>query len=386
MRLVICGDTHIGAVFGLGRPNKRGGNTRVDDYEKTLNHIVDYAIDTGADAFIQTGDAFEVRSPEPEHMNIFNKAIKRLSMAGITSIVIMGNHDYRRSGDGFTSAISSLPAKDYPNVRLVLNPEVIKFHNGTGDSANIILLPYRDRRMYSGKTTIEDSVLYEKEVQVLVDECDDSPTIAIGHNFFHQGSYGDFGGTEILASVDAFRGCDLVVMGHFHQFKILRTKSPIAIYSGSMEKVNFGDEKVDKFFIDYNTTTKDAKIVKTPVRELVDIFVDLKNCTHDDILETLKSGIRRHELKDKISRIKISIEDKLMSFVKKSLIEKMMYDAGSFFVSRVTIEPIFTRIIRDDAILKHKDNFSMFEAFMEGQSLDDEERSYILSKFKKIIS
>ena len=44
MRIVVCGDTHIGAVFGLGRPNGKGGNTRVDDYKKTLNHIIDYTI------------------------------------------------------------------------------------------------------------------------------------------------------------------------------------------------------------------------------------------------------------------------------------------------------------------------------------------------------
>ena len=31
MRAVICGDTHIGAIFGLGKNNGRGGNTRVDD-------------------------------------------------------------------------------------------------------------------------------------------------------------------------------------------------------------------------------------------------------------------------------------------------------------------------------------------------------------------
>ena len=52
MRAVICGDTHIGAVFGLGRPNGLGGNTRVDDYEATLNSIIDYTISSKADIMI----------------------------------------------------------------------------------------------------------------------------------------------------------------------------------------------------------------------------------------------------------------------------------------------------------------------------------------------
>lgn len=386
MRVVICGDTHIGAVFGLGRPNKRGGNTRVDDYEKTLNHIVDYAIKSGVDAFIQTGDAFETRNPDPEHMEIFSKALRRLSSANITSIVIMGNHDYRRSSDGFTSAISSLAAKDYSNVRLVLSPEVLNISNKDGESVDIVLLPYRDRRMYSGKTTKEDSILYQEEVKGLLDSCDgESPIIAVGHNFFYQGSYTDFGGAEVLIDIDAFKGCDLVAMGHFHQFKLLRKKNPAAFYTGSMEKLNFGDEKVDKFFVDYDTAKKRAEAIKIPTRELRDLAVDLSECSHDNLEDTLREKIKGYDLSDEIVRIKISIKDKLISFLKKSSVERILYDAGAFFSSRVTIEPIFTRIIRNDEVLNQKDNLSMFEAFLKDQALDKEDREYILRKAKNII-
>ena len=97
MKIVICGDTHIGAVFGLGMPTITGGNTRIDDYEFTLNYIVDYCIDNSIDVFVQTGDLFDSRNPSPEHMSIVNNALRRLSSAGIVSAVIMGNHDYRRS-------------------------------------------------------------------------------------------------------------------------------------------------------------------------------------------------------------------------------------------------------------------------------------------------
>jgi exonuclease SbcD len=386
MRLIICGDTHIGAVFGLGGPKKEGGNTRVDDYERTFNHIIDYAIETGADAFIQTGDAFEVRNPKSEHMAIINKGIKKLSMANVTSAIIMGNHDYIRAGDGFTSAISSLAAKDYPNVRLVIKPEIVRLHNRGTKGVNIVLLPYRDRRMYEGKTTKDDSLLYQMEVKSLLDKCEaDIPLVAIGHNFYHQGSYDDFGGTEILTKIDTFKKCDMVAMGHYHQFKILRKKDPIAIYTGSMEKINFGDEKVDKFFIDYDTVTKKSKIIKCPSRELKDISIDLSKCVHENIISTLQNDIDKYVLKDKITRVKVSIKDKLISFIKKNTIEKMLYDAGSFFVSRVTIEPIFTRVIRDDAILQHKDDFSMFRAFLEDQNMDDEDKKFILAEAKKII-
>ena len=386
MRIVICGDTHIGAIFGLGAYTKNGGNTRIDDYEKTLNYIVDYAIENNVDAFIQTGDAFDSRTPAPEHMNVLNRAIKKLSRANITSIVIMGNHDYRRTGESFTSAISSLACKDYPNVRLILEPEVLKFYDKNNGNTQIVLIPYRDRRMYSGKTTEEDSNLYQQEVFSLLKECDEeSPTVVIGHNFYYNGSYNDYGGTEILAKLDTFEKCDMVVMGHYHEFKIVKKKPP-AVYIGSMEKINFGDEHVDKFFIDYDAATKQTKVLKCPSRQLQDESIDLSECSYLDLDLKLKNKIKDLELKDKITRLKIAIKDNLAASIKKSEVERLLYDQGAFFVSKVIIEPIITRIIRDDAILQHKDDYSMFKAFLESQeNMDSDDVVVILSEAKKII-
>jgi exonuclease SbcD len=386
MKIIICGDTHIGAVFGLGGPNGKGGNTRVDDYEKTLNFIVNYAIENNADAFIQTGDAFDSRTPSPEHMAVLNRAIKRLSMANITSVIIMGNHDYRRSGDIFTSAISSLAAKDYPNVRIILEPQVMKFHDKDGNGADVVLIPYRDRRMYAGKSVKEDSEAYEFEVSNLIDSCTGKvPIFAVGHNFFYSGSYNDFSSHEIMAKIDTFKKCDVVIMGHLHQFRIVKKKNPIAIYSGSMEKLNFGDEKVDKFFIDYDTKTKKNTIVKVPSRELADLKIDLSECSHDDLIKTLQEKISKLTLNDKIIRARVSVKDNLISFIRKNTIESLLYEAKAFYVSKVIVEPIFNRIVRDEAILNKKDNFSMFEAFVNDQNLDKDLMKEILKEAKNIV-
>ena len=386
MRVVICGDTHIGAVFGLGGSNGKGGNTRVDDYEKTLNYIIDYAIKNKVDAFVQTGDAFEHRTPSPEHIAVLNRAIKRLSMANITAVVIMGNHDYRRSGSIFTSAISSLAAKDYPNVRVVLEPQVMKFHDKSGKGASIILLPYRDRRMYPGKTVEEDSKAYEAEVKSLINSCSSNqPIIAVGHNFFLERSYSDYGGHEVMVNVEAFKGCDMVTMGHLHQFRIVRKKDPIAIYSGSMEKLNFGDEKIDKHFIDYNTDTKKTNIIKCPSRELRDLKINLLECNHDNLSSTLESKIKEFNLDEIIVRAKLVVRDNLISFIKKNQVEKMLYDRGAFYVSKILIEPVFNRIVRDNAILKQTGDINMFKAFLKDQAFDEDLKEELLTEAQSII-
>lgn len=385
MKLVICGDTHIGAVYGLGQTKPDGGNTRIDDYEKTLNNIVDYCIDNSVDLFVQTGDAFDSRNPSPEHMSVFNSALRRLSKAGIASAVIMGNHDYRRSGNTFTSAISELAGKHYPNVRIVLEPQVLEIKKGE-DLSQVILLPYRDRKMYEGNSTEEDSLLYEEEVKSLIDSCDDNHSIvAIGHNFFKERGYNDYGGLEVLIDFDAFEKCDLVVMGHYHEFKVLRKVKPVAIYSGSMEKLNFGDEKVEKFFIEFETEKKKIKIVKSPVRQLVNGNTDLSMYDEEHFWKALKDEFSKIDFKDKIVRYHIAIQGKVMTAIKKADIKNMIYEEGAYFVSKVTLEPIFNRMVKDSLVLKHKDDLSRTEAFIASQPYDDKLKEKLINEARLII-
>lgn len=385
MRAIICGDAHIGAVFGLGKSNGKGGNTRIDDYEKSLNYIVDYTIESGADIFIQTGDIFEHRDPSLENMAIVDTALKKLSRAGVSTFVIMGNHDYKKNGETFTSSITSLTAAEYSNVRMVLDPENIHVSNGK-ESVNLLLIPYRDRRMYPGKTIEAQSNGYNAHVKELISKIPNSdPTIAVGHNFFFEGSYNDFGGTEILANPDHFEGCDAVLMGHLHQFRIVRKRAPACVYTGSMERTNFGDKNVDKFFIDFDTSSKKAKFCKIPSRELIDESFNFTDCDFSNIQERIKQEILKLELQDKIVRIKLSIDEKLLPAVDKEFVETCLYSGGAYCVSKVLVETLSKRITRDNAVLDQKDDYSMLETFIRSQSLEEEFVKKLLKEAKLIV-
>ena len=386
MRVIICGDTHIGAILGLGKPNGRGGNTRIDDYEASLNHIINYTINTGADVFIQTGDVFDVRNPEVEHIAVVNRAIRRLSNAGVTSIWLMGNHDYKRSGNAYTSAITSLSAGDYPNTRVVLAPQVVEFSNGRGERASIVLIPFRDRRMYLGNSTEEDSLMYKLEVEALIDNCEQStPIIAVGHNFFLEGSYGHYGGSEVMADINAFSKCDIVAMGHYHTFKIMNRNNPIAFYPGSMEKLNFGDEKVDKYFIDYDVNRKKVAVKNIPSRQLMDCYINLEDVDFNDLYIKVGEAAGRLEVKDAIVRVRIAIKDNFASSVKKSDIQNILYDNGAFYVSKILLDPIHQRLNRDLEILDEKTDLGMFKAFLKKQDITDEMRKSISKEAEKMM-
>jgi len=386
MRIVVCGDTHIGAVFGLGRSNGAGGNTRVDDYEKTLNYIIDHTIKTKADVFVQTGDMFEQRDPSIEHMNIVDKALKRLSNANIATFVIMGNHDYKKSGTSFTSSIVSLSAAEYPNVRMLLEPEVVEVCNAKNQKVNLILLPYRDRKMYEGSNTKEQSEAYDSQVRELIGSIsNDDPIASVGHNFFYEGSYNDYGGTEIMAGTSAFEGCDIAMMGHLHQFRVLRKHAPVCVYTGSMERSNFGDAGVEKYFVDYDILKKKAKFCKIPTRDLLDASIDLTEFTFSEVNEELENILEEYDVDSKIVRFKILIDEKVLPAIDRAVIESKLYDLGAFHVSKISIEAMAKRIVRDNSILNNKDDFSMFEAFIDSQDFDEEYRKALLKEAKIIM-
>lgn len=385
MRVVICGDSHIGAVFGLGGPNGSGGNTRVDDYESSLNYIIDYCIENSVDAFVQTGDIFDSRNPDSEHMKVVDNALKRLSKNNITGIVIMGNHDYKKVGSSFVSSISSLSSNEYPNIRTILEPQIVSIYNKK-DSLDLLLVPYRDRRMYSGNSTKEDSELYNKEIlNIISKRSGNSPILAVGHNFFYEGSYNDFGGAEVLAGIKTFEECSLVVMGHQHNFRVVKEKNPTAIYSGSMEKLNFGDANIDKYFIDYDSKKDIVSIVKTPTRELCDLKVNLEGCDPSDIESCFSDELSKVFIDDKIVRATVSIKENIISTVSKSNLEKIVYDNNAFYVSKIILDPIVQRIVRDTSVLDNKDDFSIFKAFVNSQEMDLDTKKDIILKAKEIM-
>jgi exonuclease SbcD len=386
MKTVICGDTHIGNVMSMGRPNGSGGNTRVDDYERSLNFIIDYAIQNGVDVFIQTGDLFEVRNPTTEHIQIADRAIKRLSDANIFTAIIMGNHDYRKTGESYTSALATMQANSYKNVRILLSPESIIYSNKSGESQSMLLIPYRDKRMYPGQTTKDCTDLFNAHLKELSEKLpDEIPSIAIGHNFFFEGNYFDFGGHEVLANPESFSKLDAVVMGHYHEFKKIKSSKPAAYYVGSLEKTNFGDLEIDKYFLLFDSKSKEFERIRIPTRELIDLSLDLSLSSAFTYLQDYSEQIKKHDLSNKICRAKIKIKDGTQALFSRSEIEKTLYSAGAFHVSKVLWDIEQVKLEKDKEILSHKTDFEMFQAFAKTQGLQEEFLQKLLEEAKRVM-
>jgi exonuclease SbcD len=386
MKAVICGDVHFGVVHGLGKQKATGGNTRYDDYANTMDYIVNYCIDNNVDVFIQTGDLFEERDPPPEVLALADNFLKKLSNSGISSFVIMGNHDYKRRGDTFTSSISSLPARNYPNVNFILDPCVSSVETST-ENLDLVLLPYRDKRMFEGDTLPEKCKSYEKLINEITESRTnkDCPAIAIGHNFFFEGSFNDYGGRELLVNPNSLKGLSSIFMGHLHSFRVLKNTSTTAIYTGSMERNNFGEARELKNFIIYDSKYDEITFHKPPMRNLIEIKKDLSDLDVTNVYDGIISSIDSYDLEESICRLSVDVKEELIPTLSKSKLKKYLYDKGAFYVSKINLLPVRKRVVRDTSILENEDDFTMFESFLQQQSIQKKELDLILKDVKFIM-
>ena len=93
MRILHLADVHIG-VENYGRVDPDTGlSTRLMDFLHTFDQAVDFAIDNRVDLFLFCGDAYKNRDPSQTHQREFARRVARLSAEGISTFLLIGNHD-----------------------------------------------------------------------------------------------------------------------------------------------------------------------------------------------------------------------------------------------------------------------------------------------------
>ena len=125
--------------------------------------------------------------------------------------------------------------------------------------------------------------------------------------------------------------------------------------------------------------------IKEAMKKLLDESIDLSGVGFADVGKALEDALEEYDLKDRIVRFKILIDEKVLPAIDKASIESSLYSLGAFHVSRVSIEAITKRIVRDNSILNNKDDFSMFKAFVNSQDIEDDYKKSLLKEAKIIM-
>jgi exonuclease SbcD len=349
IRLLHFADLHLG-VENYGRMDPTTGlSTRLMDFLRVYDQVVDYALENDISLVVFAGDAYKTRDPNPTYEREFAQRIQRLSTAGIPTVLVAGNHD-TPSALGRAITVEIFATLEVENVHVAKKPEVIRIETKDGP-VQIVALPWITRSAllardeYKNKNLEEiNQLILDKVINIfegpegLISQLDRTlPTILAAHATVQGAVYGSersvMLGQEVilppsLAKNPAF---DYVALGHIHKHQVLNEQPPV-IYSGSIERIDFGEEREDKGFVVAEVERGRAtwQFVKTDARRFVTIEVDVQS---DDPTAEILEAIANRDIEDAVVRIIIHTIAEKEPLINEDEIRRAL--AGAFHIAAI---------------------------------------------------
>ena len=357
MRIIHFADLHLG-VETYGRLDAATGlNTRFLDFLSALDRLVDYAVSTKIDLVLFCGDAYKNREPGQTQQREFARRIRRLSESGIPVFLLVGNHDLPNAvGRATSTEIFDTLAVN--NVHVSHKPEIYVVQTADGP-IQIASLPWLRRSTLLSREEVKSLTteqVKEKLEQVLtgivaghIAKIDPAlPSILAAHVWVTGSSLGSEKSMSLglepglLLSSVASPIFDYIALGHIHKQQVLSVNPPV-VYSGSLERVDFGEEADDKGFYEVEIQSDTAgkrntiyNFIKLDGRRFVKIEVSI---IEDDLYPTaaVLRAIAAQPVKDAIVRLHISLPAQGGGLINDSEIRNALIEAHNFTIARETV-------------------------------------------------
>jgi exonuclease SbcD len=350
IRVLHFADVHIG-MENYGRLDPATGtSTRVRDFLTRLDEVIDYALEHQADLAVFAGDAFKHRDPEPTQQREFAQRIKRLADA-MPTLLLVGNHDMPAVA-AKASSVDIFRALDVPGVIVGYKPEAQIVATRRGP-VHLAWMPYpmRNRLLtreeHQGKSIEELEVALRQQVSVvlrnLAEEAagHDMPRLLAGHLSVAEARLGSERTVMLGKDVAVLRSTlaepvwDYVALGHIHQHQDLNPGSrPPVVYSGSLERIDFGEEGEAKGFcwVELERGQANWKFVPVKARPFLTIRLDARG-TEDPTAAALEA-LRGVEVEGAVVRVQIRLAHDQQAGLREREIGAALDAAASVTVSR----------------------------------------------------
>jgi len=318
-------DIHLG-METYGRIDPASGlSTRLLDYLRSFDTLVDYALENDVDLVLFSGDAFKNRDPSPTYEREFARRIRRLS-EHLPVFLLVGNHDVPNS-IGRAHSMEIYTTLDVPNVHVSRKPELVVLQTRHGP-LQILALPWIVRSTFLRREETRglslpdvQNLLLERlytVVAALLQKADASlPLVIAAHATVQGATYGSersvMLGQDIVLPPHLFRHPKVAygALGHIHKHQQVIADPPV-VYSGSMERIDFGEEKEAKGFVDVTLRRSlsghweaDWTFQRLQVRRFVTLRVDARG---EQATEAVLDAIRRRPVDDAVVRLFISTD------------------------------------------------------------------------------
>lgn len=321
IRFVHTADIHFG-VENYGRIDPVTGiHSRLLDFAKALNFCIDVAIEQDVDFFMFSGDAYKTAHPSQTQQRLLIQCFLRLYEKKIPVVIVVGNHDHPLS---FGKANALEIFGDFPldGFHVMSKPTTLHLQTKNGP-VNIVGIPWPTRNFislspnHSDKSSAKITEYISQAVaHIIKDHAQKldpaTPAILAGHLTV---SSGIFSGSEkravfgtdpiLLPSQLAIEPFDYVALGHLHRHQNLNPNGhPPVVYSGSIERIDFGERKEPKGFCLVTLHDKkntEYEFIEIPVRPFIQIEVHLEESKPQT--EQMLDAIKKHSIKDAILKI-----------------------------------------------------------------------------------
>lgn len=349
VKVLHLSDIHIGSGFSHGKVNPETGiNTRLEDFVNTLRICIDRAIAEPVDLVLFGGDAFPDATPPPYVHEAFASQFRRLADANIPAVLLVGNHDQHSQGNGGAS-LSIYRTLVVPGF---IVGDTITTHriNTTGGEIQIITLPWLNRSTLLTRPETEglalaevNEMLNEKLQPVLEAEIrrldPKLPTILLAHLMADRANLGAEKflavgkGFTIPMSMLVRSEFDYVALGHVHKHQNLNpSNDPPVVYPGSIERVDFSEEKEDKGYIllEIAPDQVDWEFCTLPARPFLTIEIDISQA--ENPLEAVLAAIAQQEIGDKVIRLIYKLRSEQLDIINTGAINRALQSSHSYSI------------------------------------------------------
>lgn len=396
-------DAHIDmATHGRHDP-ETGLPVRVMDFLKSLDTIVDTAIDEQVEMVLFAGDAYKDRNPAPTYQREWGKRVMRLSQAGIQTLLLVGNHDLSPAMNR-AHALNEFSTLQVPHVQVLDKPCFLSPDDLEGLPLQVLALPWISRSGMMAHLDIHGRDLtqiyqqLEERITELVehwlDQADPAlPIILTAHASVQGAKYGGertvmLGSDLVLpGSLVRDQRLDYVALGHIHKHQNLNEKNhPPVIYPGSIERVDFGEAADEKYFV-IAKVAKDSSEVEwhqlSGIRPFVDRFVKLEK--QEKISDQLRAALPAQEkLAGAIVRLVLEYPREWEAMIDEAALHE--YAAGAFEFHLVKRPQQESRIrLPEDQTMGSLSAKELLELYWQANHTDPEEIHALLALADVII-
>ncbi|MFZ4826467.1 MAG: metallophosphoesterase family protein [Phototrophicaceae bacterium] len=396
IRVLHFADIHIG-MENYGRSDEKTGlSSRVLDFLRRFDEMIQFARENDVDLTVFAGDAFKTRNPNPTFQREF--AYRIADLADLAPIILLeGNHDLQPNA----RRASTIEIYDVLSVKNVILANEIELHHiqtKRGDVA-VGTIPYPMRSLLlqgvstAGFTIAEidqmmQDVLVERIEQLATDADQmDMPRLLTGHFTVSGALLGSerqiMVGRDISLSLSTLADprWDYVALGHIHKHQNLthhRQDAPPVVYSGSMERIDFGEEGDPKGFcwvgLQRENTIWDFQPL--PARPFVTLRADLRQSANPT--QNVIDLIRQHNLQEAVVRVQLQLSVETESRFNEQAIQRELRNRGAFFIAAVRKEVDSPARMRLDASPESLTESELLERYLISKHIPAERRAQLL--------